>query len=84
MKIDFMRRGSVIRDGQSSGERRTTCRDDALLVCWAGDRGRPGGRMILCGGVAGSFVGQGRIKTLPWRGSSIRRGVQAGVGIIDL
>ena len=39
-------RGSGIRDGQRCGEWRTLCRDDAVLICWDGDGGRPGVAVI--------------------------------------
>ena len=49
-------------------DRRNPWRDSVVLVFWDGDGGRPGGRMILCGGATGGVGRQVMRQTLPWRG----------------
>ena len=64
-KSDGRIRGRGIGYGQRSCEWRTLWRENAGSVCWDRDGGRPGGRMIPCGGGTGGVVGQGRRRNLP-------------------
>ena len=64
---DTRRQISGIGYRRRSGEQRTLWIDDEGLLFWYGDRGIPGGRMILCGGATVGVGGQGRRRNLPWR-----------------
>ena len=66
--IGGRRRFSGIRYGWFSGDPRPLWRDNLVLVFWDVDRGHPGGKMISCEGATGGVSGQGRKRTLPWKG----------------
>ena len=61
-----------------SGEWRTLCIDEMGLVCWDGNRGGPGGKMILCGGATGAVGGQHKRQTLPLEGILTAVGADRG------